>query len=215
MTGGLIRRMLIPIMMEMELPIERVRERVVDQLKLNYAHDNIVVEEFERRIGLAHDMDDRDELKSLVRDLPVLREDSVSPSYRDSRYTWSLNEGKVKRDDSMIAVLGGVERKGSWAPARYNKVLAFMGGVDLDFTEAKLPEGVTEIDLFCVMGGVELVVPEGVNVEMQGVPIMGGFEDKTDHNPDEGAPVIRIRGLVLMGGVEARPPKKKKRHRKA
>jgi hypothetical protein len=204
--------MLKPIMMDMELPIERVRERVVEQLKLNYAHDNIVVDEFERRISLAHESDDRDALKSLVRDLPVLKDSAVG-SYQQSSYTWALNDGKVKRDDSMIAILGGVERKGSWAPARYNKVLAFMGGVDLDFTEAKLPEGVTEIDLFCVMGGVELIVPDGVNVEMQGVPIMGGFEDKTDHTPDERAPTIRIRGLVLMGGVEAKPPKKKKRRR--
>lgn len=201
---------------EPELPVNRLRERVIDQLKLNYAHDNIDVEEFERRISLAHDGSDREMLKSLIRDLPVLKDES-EPAAGDDSWGITWNRGKVKKDDTMIAVLGGVERGGAWTPARYSKIFAFMGGVDLDFTDAKFPPGTTELDIFCIMGGVEMVVPEGVNVEMSGVPIMGGFEDRVGRGGYEDGPTLKIRGVAIMGGVEVRPPKRKKlrdRHRR-
>ncbi len=194
---------------EPELPIARLRERIIGQLTLNYAHDNIDVDEFERRLARAHESDNRDSLKSLIRDLPVLRDDSAAESAgSDSPVAW--NRGKVKKDDTMIAVMGGVERGGAWTPARYTKIFAMMGGVDLDFTDAKFPPGTSELDIFCLMGGVEMIVPEGVNVEMSGIPIMGGFEDKVGHSGYEGGPTLRIRGVALMGGVEVKPPKRKK-----
>lgn len=196
-----------------EVPIEVLRNRVVEQLKNHYAHDTFDVEEFERRIGLAQDAANRESLKSLIRDLPAIREADLSGEEREAG-EYSLNHGKIRREDTMLAVLSGVERRGVWNPARYNKVLAFMGGVDIDFTRAKLPPGVTEIDIFCLMGGVEIVVPEGVNVEMEGIPFMGGFEDNVGHNGDEHSPTVRVRGFALMGGVEIKHPKRKKGKRR-
>jgi hypothetical protein len=195
---------------EPELPISRLRDRIIGQLTLNYAHDNIDVEEFEKRLGLAHESVNRESLKSLIRDLPVLRDDTSAESAgSDSTVAW--NRGRVKKNDTMIAVLGGVERGGAWIPARYTKIFAMMGGVDLDFTDAKFPPGTTELDIFCLMGGVDIIVPKGVNVEISGIPIMGGFEDKVGHGGYEGGPTLRIRGVAIMGGVEVKPPKRKKR----
>jgi predicted membrane protein len=51
-----------------------------------------------------------------------------------------------------------------------------MGGSELDFREAVMGPGVTELQIFAVCGGVEVVVPPGLNVESHGIAIMGGFE---------------------------------------
>lgn len=106
----------------------------------------------------------------------------------------------------MVAALGGVERKGRWIPARQNYLFAVMGGMVLDFREALLPPGDTEVWVFTVMGGAEIIVPPGLAVETDGVAILGGFEHAEDANlsTDPDAPSLRVRGVALMGGVEVK-----------
>jgi hypothetical protein len=61
------------------------------------------------------------------------------------------------------------------------------------------------------MGGVEVIVPHGVSVEMSGFAVMGansGPDDKVPPLP--GAPVIRVRAFSLMGGVDAKRRKPRK-----
>jgi hypothetical protein len=85
-----------------------------------------------------------------------------------------------------------------------NNVIAFCGGAELDFREAVLPPGVTELKIFAMWGGVEVIVPPGLNVECHGVGIMGGFEHvpETSLPVNPGAPTLRVTGVALMGGVD-------------
>jgi hypothetical protein len=46
-------------------------------------------------------------------------------------------------------------------PSPRLKVLALFGGVLLDFREARLLPGVTEVHVVAVMGGAQLIVPPG------------------------------------------------------
>ena len=67
-----------------------------------------------------------------------------------------------------------------------------------------MPPGITELNVFAFMGGVQVVVPPGVRVEMNGVALMGGFEERvrTPELPPADAPVLRIGGFVMMAGVD-------------
>jgi hypothetical protein len=58
------------------------------------------------------------------------------------------------------------------------------------------------------MGGVEIRVPEGVNVDARPVAFMGGTDHHGFGHYSDKAPTIRIRGFILMGGLEIKPPKK-------
>lgn len=104
----------------------------------------------------------------------------------------------------MVAALGGVDRRGRWIPARQNFSIAVMGGIHLDFREALLPPGPTEVWIFTVMGGAEIIVPPGLSVESDGVAILGSFEHREDASlqEDPDAPILRLKGMALMGGVE-------------
>jgi hypothetical protein len=79
-----------------------------------------------------------------------------------------------------------------------------MGGVELDFREAILAPGVTEVHAFAFWGGVQILAPPDVRVECSGLGIMGGFEHREDASLpfDPSAPVLRITGIAVMGGVE-------------
>ena len=106
---------------------------------------------------------------------------------------------------SAVAVLGGVDRRVISASFRGGDVTAFMGGGKLDLREATLAPGTEAIlDVTTMMGGFEIKVPETWNVIVDIMPFMGGYEDKTRHPTDPAAPRLRIRGFVMMGGVEIR-----------
>jgi hypothetical protein len=183
------------------------RQKAIDALCEHFANDALSVEEFERRVDQAHKAESTEDLRKLLSDLPSgdlpARKDG-SPSSEIEPTRASVPASRVKERGFMVAALGGVERKGRWIPARQNYAFAIMGGVCLDFREALLPPGPTEVWLFTAMGGAEIIVPPGLAVESDGVAILGGFEhaDEATLNPDPDAPLLRLRGLALLGGVD-------------
>ncbi len=184
------------------------RQTTIDALCEHFAEDALDVEEFERRIEVAHRATSAEELKALLRDLPggglPARRDAA-PAEAPRRRFRVTSAAQVKEREFVVALMGGAARSGRWAPARTNYAVACMGGVELDFREAVMPPGVTELQVFAVMGGVEILVPPGMRVESHGFALMGAFEhveDVPDAPDDPDAPLLRITGVGLMGGVD-------------
>lgn len=179
--------------------LQQQRERTIAALCDHFAHDHLEAEDLERLIDSAHAASSLAELERLLVPLPALT------AATDGRYGSSLAlPEEVDRQQFVVAVMGGNERKGAWTPARQVHTIAVMGGAVLDFRQARFGPGVTEVYCLAVMGGIEIVVPAGVRVESDGIGIMGGFEHHTPsaRPPGSGGPVLRVRGLALMGGVE-------------
>lgn len=183
------------------------RQQAIDALCEHFANDVLSVEEFERRVDSAHKAESAEDLRKLLSDLPTgglpVRREDAAPAVAD-RTRASVPASRVKERGFMMAALGGVERKGRWIPARQNYAVAIMGGIVLDFREALLPPGETEVWIFTAMGGANVIVPPGLTVESDGIALLGGFEhrDNAVANPDPDAPILRVRGLAVMGGVE-------------
>ena len=72
----------------------------------------------------------------------------------------------VKERQWIVAVWSGPKRAGPWTPARRTVVTAVQGGAELDFREARLGPGVTEVTALAFMGGVDIIVPPGLQVEV-------------------------------------------------
>ena len=105
---------------------------------------------------------------------------------------------------TILAILSGARRRGVWEPPERLRVLSLMGGVELDFREAEFLDGVTELVVLAVMGGVAILAPPGVDVEADGVGLMGEFTHLTHRSPHPDSPVLRVRGFSLMGGVSVK-----------
>jgi predicted membrane protein len=102
---------------------------------------------------------------------------------------------------SAFALLGGTEHKSNAPDFRGGDVTALLGGVKIDLRQAGMKSGEAVIDIFAFWGGVEIIVPRDWTVVVQGTPILGAYEDKTDQT-HAGGPRLVIRGVVLMAGCE-------------
>lgn len=104
---------------------------------------------------------------------------------------------------SQFAMLGSCKRRWSKSVFRGAEMTAFMGGCELDLREALMGAGeLAVIDVFVIMGGVNIFVPPHWTVSQEIVPLMGGVHDKTRSVPSNPAQHLLIRGTVVMGGVE-------------
>lgn len=186
-------------------PLGEMRQATIDALCEHFANDALQVEDFERRVEVAHRAGSAEELKRLLDglpegNLPAPRREGSAPAQRPRR--GPMPAGHERDQGFVMAVMGGATRRGRWTPARTTYSIALMGGTELDFREAVLPRGVTQVQVLAIMGGVDIIVPPGVNVESHGIGIMGGFDDPGAQDYDPEAPTLRIAGMAVMGGVD-------------
>lgn len=82
--------------------------------------------------------------------------------------------GRVK----LFSIMGG-DRRVIDSAFHGADLTAVMGGVKLDLTNAQVAPGEpVVIDVFALMGGAEVYVPEDWTVDLQAMSILGGTEDK-------------------------------------
>lgn len=84
------------------------------------------------------------------------------------------------------------------------RIGAIFGGAELDLRNAALAQD-ANLDVFVAFGGVEITVPKGWRVEVNGFPLFGGFENTTaKESLPADAPRLRIDATVLFGGLEVK-----------
>lgn len=179
------------------------RDTAAKHLQDAFADGQITMAEFDERSRALYAATYADELPGLVEDLsPVKRPDrEASPSH-------TLVTGESGGSAFTLSVMGGSERTGQWLMAPTHTSLTLMGGNALDLREARFAAHETTVNAVAIMGGIDIIVPEDVRVIDDGIGIMGGFGIE-DHPSctvpvaqlPADAPVIRVRGLALMGGV--------------
>lgn len=107
---------------------------------------------------------------------------------------------REERDD-IRAILGASEQKNQSTDFKGSKITAILGGVELDLRKAVIKHDAT-IEVFSLMGGVEIKIPRNVVVKNQTSAILGGVEDGTDQDLSKSAPTLYITGDVILAGVE-------------
>lgn len=186
------------------------RERIAQVLHKATAEGRLDIHELDERLGAVYAAKTDGELVPITADLVLsgLPQAAVAPQYQsavDNRV------GGQPGSSVSVAFWSGVNRKGQWVVPRMHQAVAVMGGIEIDLTHARFAEAEVTISCFAFWGGVEIRVPDDINVNVDGFGFMGAFEDRAPsrrHIP--GAPTVRITGLAIMGGVEVKGPKKKK-----
>jgi len=211
-----------------DLTLSDHRNRTLHVIQDHFAHNRINMVELDRRTELAAHAESPAQLEAIIEDLPALRateEQVVAPPIVDTPEPIQPEQALVapaptalapqgRESQRLIGFFSGPTRRGVWRPAREIKATAVFGGVDLDFREAQLQPGVTEVKCKALFGGISIIVLPDMYVEVEGTGVMGGFDyhrrghplpDKTD------APWIRVTGLSVMGGVDVKVPKKRRK----
>ena len=107
---------------------------------------------------------------------------------------------------NLFAVMGRHQHISSAPVFRGGDMTTIMGRADLDLRNTTITPGTdVEIEVFTLMGGGTIRVPDEWIVEIRSVPIMGGVNDRRGSTRNvAGQPRIVIRGLIMMGGLQIR-----------
>ena len=174
-------------------PSDDERDRAVAVLRSHCADGRLTLDEFADKVVGVLQARSQTEIEAIVGeplDRPV---PAVPESDSDCRANW------------VIGIMWGAQRRGRWRPRRRVNSFAFWGGCTIDFRGAELVEPEVRVTAVAMMGGIDIIVPEGVAVEVSGVPIMGGVARKVRDVPIlPGTPVIKVTAVAFWGGVTVR-----------
>jgi cell wall-active antibiotic response 4TMS protein YvqF len=111
--------------------------------------------------------------------------------------------GRLTPGEGPMALFGGSEVKERSQHFSHSEATALFGGAVLDLREAHIDKDAS-VDATAIFGGVDVLVPKGWRVKVHGLPIFGGYEDKTEGNGSlpVDAPTLDVRATAIFGGVD-------------
>lgn len=163
------------------------RQEVVARLNAAVGEGRLTLEEVDERLAVAYQARTAAELVPLTSDLP-------EPARTVPRETTSI-----------VGVLSGAKQHGRWRPAGRTTAVAVLGSCRLDLCDAVLEGPEVEIRATAVLGSIEVLVPDGVHVELGGYAVLGSrsYRVRTS-TPAAGAPTVHVEARAVGGTVSVR-----------
>ncbi len=165
------------------------RDATMERLRDAAGAGRLTLEELADRIEGAGEARSRAELAVLTDDLP---------GQHGRSFAHDTTPGRV------ASVFGDVCRDGEWlVPARSSWRSVF-GDVVLDLRQAHVPGTDVEIEVRSLFGDVDLLVPEGVVVEVRSRVVFGDLCQDAGQAAPFGAPRVVLTGRAVFGDVRVR-----------
>jgi hypothetical protein len=191
------------------------RHRVAELLREAAGEGRLDIDELDERLEGAYAAKTYGDLVPLTADLPLGAQHhplSETPSA-------GLPGVPAIRYDTSVAIMAGTSRKGLWEVGPSHTAVAIMGGVEMDLRQARFTTRETVIRAFGIWSGIDIYVNAYTRVIVDGIAIMGGFDQERDQvQPELGpdSPLVRVTGFALMAGVtvQRRPMPGQRRRRR-
>ena len=177
------------------------RHKVAEVLRLAAGEGRIDLEELDERLEATYQAKTYGELVPITVDLPVAGAPRPRPARRDAT---PATVGQGSRFSSSVAVMSETKRTGAWLVQDGHTAFALMGSVVLDLRQAQFESTEVTINASTLMGEVKVIVNAGTTVVVEGAGVMGEFTEqraRVPFDPEQGGPVVRVRGFALMGSV--------------
>jgi hypothetical protein len=163
------------------------RDRAVERLRDAAAEGRLTFEELADRIDVAGGAATRGELERVTADLPAPVAPSSAPAVVE-----------------QASVLGDLRRSGVWTVPERSTWRTVLGDVVLDLREARVGAPEVTIEARTWFGDVDLLVPEGVVVDVRMRTVLGDVEQEAGGSGPPGAPRIVLVGWSAIGDVKVR-----------
>lgn len=172
------------------------------------AEGRLTVAEHSDRLDAIYEAKTHAEIAPLVEDLPA-KGSAVARAPRTDV------EPAGDKAQQIIAIFGGASRKGNWHPSRKMNAVTIFGGAEFDFREAQLPADEITLNCTCIFGGIDITVPPEMRIVDSGIAIFGGRDISSDGSESDSpnAPVLRLTGFTMFGGVSAKRKRRKEKRR--
>ncbi|NYD51243.1 hypothetical protein BJY14_007226 [Actinomadura luteofluorescens] len=172
------------------------RERVAQVLRDAAGEGRLTLDELDERLDAVYAAKTYAELEPITRDLPSPGRAAPPATGADWRPVHGAPSWR-----SGIGIMSGFRRAGVWNVPRRFRAFAFWGGGRIDLREARFEEGQVVIRALAIMGGFEIIVPDDITVHVNGLGIMGGFDQRASGPGVPGSPTVVVKGLAFWGGV--------------
>lgn len=179
------------------LASDRERDQLVERLSAACADGRLDLADFSDRLEGALSAKTLADIQSLEADLGQAVPSPLAGD-RPGGTSW------------FVGIMSSAVRKGRWVLQPKSHALALMGECVLDLRSAEVLSNYSHITAVAVMGSVRVIVPEGIDVDVDGLAIMGAKNLRIGSvGPLPGSPAIRVTALALMGEVSVvtKPPK--------
>jgi hypothetical protein len=192
----------MPVKIE-DRPIKKIREEVIDQLVVNYAHQEITLQAFENRLDKALDTEDRRVLLEQVEDLEL----TADHQYQKTKAARLSEDEHFFDDDSeeyekVLKVLSSSTQSGPWVVSEKMSVTSILSDFTLDFTDAIFEHAVVHIKLFNLLSSHTIFVPAGVRVVCKASSVLGSVNSRVFGSEDENAQTIVIHGKNILSSLD-------------
>ncbi len=180
------------------------RHKVAEVLREAAGEGRLDLDELDERLEATYAAKVYADLVPIVVDLPgtgLVLPTGAAPVLRPANMPTGTT---AIRHDTSLAIMGGQDRKGVWEVGPSHTAFTLMGGIDIDLRQAVFATNEVVINANAIMGGIDIIVNAHTKVVVQGVGIMGAFDqarDRVDPELDDSSPVVRVKGVALMAGV--------------
>lgn len=126
-----------------------------------------------------------------------------------SKKNRSFAKGKREVSDDLVdtmVIFSGSDMLNQSQNFRGGQATALFGGIDMDLRHAEIVNRpAKKMDVFAAFGGVDIKVPEHWRVKVTGIPLFGGWGNKTANKENASKEIdLEINCLVLFGGFDVK-----------
>lgn len=164
------------------------REQKALSLRDHLLAGRLTLDEFSERVEMAYAARTRRELIEASESLPEASVESLGPRRRPRRAT--------------IALLSHVAQRGRLRLRGRSFAFTAFADLDLDLREAEVDYPETIVNVLVGFGNVDVYVPEGVNVDVAGLTVVGHRREWGRDIAPADAPTIHIRALGFFGTID-------------
>ena len=129
----------------------------------------------------------------------------IKMMWRGNAVDAKIAEGKSSGDYVYVStVLGSQVRRITSKNFMGGRISSLLGGIEIDLNDAALAEGANVLRCSTLFGAIELRIPDGMNVEIKGTPILGSIDDKR-RSPGESASdstKLVLNTSIMFGAME-------------
>ena len=164
------------------------RQAAVERLEQALAEGRLSAEEFRLRSEAAYAATTTAALRPLLADLP----DQPAPAEVVGRHAPA----------NVVNVMGDVRLSASELPRRVGTVL---GNIRIDLRDLRSSDERVELDLWTVLGDIDVILPEGMDGELEGFAVLGNRRIELAPVPrTPGTPRVVVRAHVVLGDLRLR-----------
>jgi Domain of unknown function (DUF1707) len=177
-----------------QLVSDQQREQAVESLRGDLLDGRLTLEEFSERVEIAYGARVAAELAGARVGLPVRAGGAPVP-----RAAAGARRSPTRFTGGLFSY---VSQRGRLRLRRWTVLASVFSDVDLDLREAEADGAVSTVTVLALFGNADVYVPEGIEVEVGGVSVLGHRRDWGRDLARPDAPLIRVRALSLFGTVD-------------